>query len=328
MPGGLEGEDQMQAKNLQEESSKGKIRGSLTLHYLRAGGGLFIVFNVFILFLLAQVAASGVDYFVSFWTKVEEFRNLTSSSNDTTVVVDKTVPEWSTDLCINIYSGLIVALFAIALTRSMLFYKLAMWSSENLHNTMFDRVISTTMRFFDTNPSGRILNRFSKDVGNVDELLPKAVLDAGQILLNVAGALVLIALVNPYFIIAVALISIFFLFLRNIFLRSAKNIKRLEGISTTSFKRSSLVRSNVISLLVRSPVFTHLNATFQGLTTIRAYGAQTILRKEFDKHLDYHTSAWFMFIAASAAFGFYLDVLCFIFTAFVTFSFLLFGEGG
>lgn len=78
---------------------------------------------------------------------------------------------------------------------------------------------------------------------------------------------------------------------------------------------------------MRSPVFTHLNATLQGLTTIRAYGAQSILGKEFDKHQDYHTSAWFMYIAASSAFGFYLDVLCFMFTAFVTFSFLTFGEG-
>lgn len=40
------------------------------------------------------------------------------------------------------------------------------------------------MRFFDINPSGRILNRFSKDMGAVDEFLPKAVLDATQIILN------------------------------------------------------------------------------------------------------------------------------------------------
>lgn len=37
---------------------------------------------------------------------------------------------------------------------------------------MFNGIISTSMRFFDTNPSGRILNRFSKDMGATDEFLP------------------------------------------------------------------------------------------------------------------------------------------------------------
>lgn len=77
---------------------------------------------------------------------------------------------------------------------------------------------------------------------------------------------------------------------------------------------------------VRSPVFTHLNATLQGLTTIRSFHAEDILRLEFDKHQDCHTSAWFMYIAASSAFGFYLDILCFIFVAIITFSFLTFGN--
>lgn len=48
-----------------------------------------------------------------------------------------------------------------------------MRSSQKLHDKMFDGVISAPMRFFDTNPSGRILNRFSKDMGAIDELLPK-----------------------------------------------------------------------------------------------------------------------------------------------------------
>ncbi|RZB39027.1 multidrug resistance-associated protein [Asbolus verrucosus] len=298
-------EVEIKLKDLQEESSKGKVHGSLFFKYLLAGGNFIFVSVVLILYLVAQALASGVDFFVSFWVNIEEARNITNITNDDVII--NTTPEWSAELCLYIYGGLIISLFVIALSRSMLFYKLAMLSSQKLHDTLFHCVINAFMRFFDTNPSGRILNRFSKDIGAIDELLPKAVLDAGQIILNMAGALVLVTIVNPYFLIIVAIAGVFFMMLRVVFLRSSKNIKRLEG-------------------MMRSPVFTHLNATLQGLTTIRAFQAQDILRNEFDKHQDYHTSAWFMYIAASSAFGFYLDLLCFIFVALVTFSFLTFGE--
>lgn len=82
----------------------------------------------------------------------------------------------------------------------------------------------------------------------------------------------------------------------------------------------------LLIFLVRSPVFTHLNATINGLTTIRAFGAENILRDEFDKYQDGHTSAWFMFIAASSAFGLIMDMLCFGFITLVTFSFLIFAN--
>lgn len=45
------------------------------------------------------------------------------------------------------------------------------------------------------------------------------------------GSLVLVAIVNPYFLIMVGIMSILFMILRRIFLKSSKNIKRLEGIS-------------------------------------------------------------------------------------------------
>lgn len=170
---------------MQEASSKGKVHGSLGFRYLHAGGNICTVLTVTFLFLLAQTFASAVDYFVSFWTNIEESRNVTLPFiNDTDVQVDrlnKKDPEFTSELCIYIYTGLIVGLFFIALCRSVLFYKLAMWSSKSLHNSMFLNVINAPMRFFDTNPSGRILNRFSKDIGNIDELLPKTVLDAGQV---------------------------------------------------------------------------------------------------------------------------------------------------
>lgn len=76
----------------------------------------------------------------------------------------------------------------------------------------------------------------------------------------------------------------------------------------------------------RSPVFAHLNATLQGLTTIRSHGQEMILVEEFDKYQDVHSSAWFMFICTSRAFGYWLDCICVLFIAMVTLSFLVLEE--
>lgn len=175
-----EEEEEIKIKDMQEDSSKGKIHGSIFWKYLSAGGNICFVIIVLILYALSQVMASAVDYFVSFWINIEEFRNVTSIPTSEGVTATKTV-EWSTDFCLYIYGGGLALLFIIAFARSMLFYKLAMISSQKLHDTMFTSVLAAPMRFFDTNPSGRILNRFSKDIGAVDEVLPKVILDAGQV---------------------------------------------------------------------------------------------------------------------------------------------------
>ncbi|KAF2882882.1 hypothetical protein ILUMI_23292 [Ignelater luminosus] len=301
-------ESDIKIQDLQEESSKGKVKGPLFFKYLLAGGSYCCVGTVLMLYLYAQVAASTVDYFVSIWVKVEEDRisSLTENNYNITVTYD-TYKEVPTETFLYIYGGLILTLFVVAFSRSFSFYNLATSCSQNLHDVMFSGVICTTMRFFDTNPSGRILNRFSKDIGSIDELLPKAILDAGQMILLMVGSLILVAIVKVYFLIPVAITGAVFIFLRVVYLKTSKNIKRLEGIT-------------------RSPVFTHLNATLQGLTTIRAYGAQTILKAEFDKHQDLYSSAWYMYITTSSAFGFTLDILCLILTTVVTFSFLSFSE--
>lgn len=71
-------------------------------------------------------------------------------------------------------------------------------------------------------------------MGAVDEFLPKAFLDATQVLLNMCGAIVVTAAVNPMFLIPLVVMSIIFVFIRKVYLKTSKNIKRLEGICKSS----------------------------------------------------------------------------------------------
>lgn len=59
-----------------------------------------------------------------------------------------------------------------ALTRSFSFFQMCIMSSRNLHDRMFRAITRSYMSFFNANPSGRILNRFAKDIDTVDTMLP------------------------------------------------------------------------------------------------------------------------------------------------------------
>jgi ATP-binding cassette subfamily C (CFTR/MRP) protein 4 len=80
-------------------------------------------------------------------------------------------------------------------------------------------------------------------------------------------------------------------------------------------------------ILARSSVFTHISASIQGLSTIRALNAEKILIQEFDNHQDLHTSAFHLYISIFSTFGFWTDVMCVLYIGLVTFSFFLIKSG-
>lgn len=66
---------------------------------------------------------------------------------------------------------------------------------------------------------------------SVDENLPKVLLDSIQTNLNMCGAILLTAYVNPIVLIPLALLSVLFWFVRGVYLNTSKSLKRLESIS-------------------------------------------------------------------------------------------------
>lgn len=147
------------------------------------------------------------------------------------VVDNSTYDLLDRNISIYIYSGLIVGTIIITIIRSFAFFKVAMTASKTLHSKMFSALLEAPMRFFDINPSGRVLNRFSRDMGVIDEVLPRMLLEAIQILLVMCGILVSVAYANYYMIIVMVVLGFAFIYLRNLYVATARDVKHLEGIS-------------------------------------------------------------------------------------------------
>jgi len=79
--------------------------------------------------------------------------------------------------------------------------------------------------------SGRILNRFSKDIGTIDELLPKIILEALQMTSVVLAIFIMVAILNRWMIIPIIIQIILFYLWTKFYLKTAQSIKRLEGVS-------------------------------------------------------------------------------------------------
>lgn len=138
---------------------------------------------------------------------------------------------WPTSTYAYIYGGIMASLFFVALSRSMTFFNFCGSASQNLHDSMFRGLISTKMHFFETNASGRIINRFAKDMGSTDEALPKSCFDSTQLNLCCIGAICVTIFSNIKFSLVILVMFMIFLLARKIYLRCSTNIKRFEGTS-------------------------------------------------------------------------------------------------
>ncbi|KAM3862000.1 ATP-binding cassette sub-family C member 4-like [Diretmus argenteus] len=281
---------------MEEESrSEGSIGLRLYVKYFRAGANFLVLLALVLLNIVAHIAYILQDWWLACWASEQERSNVTEHLNGSSP------QQLDLDLYLGVYAGLTVASVVFAFLRSLVFFNVLVNSAQTLHNSMFNAILRTPVRFFDINPIGRILNRFSKDIGYLDSLLPWTFVDFIQVLLQVLGVIAVAAAVIPWILIPVVPLIIAFLFLRCYFLQTSRDIKRLE--STT-----------------RSPVFSHLSSSLQGLWTIRAFKVQERFQEMFDAYQDLHTETWFLFLTTSRWFAVRLDGICSLFVAFTAFG--------
>ncbi|XP_033217281.1 probable multidrug resistance-associated protein lethal(2)03659 isoform X2 [Belonocnema kinseyi] len=289
-PNNLSDED---PKEISEARSFGSISGMVYLSYFKAVGSICLVLLVIFLSLLFQLAATGTDKFLAIWVNEEE---ISATINDQNQFPDR---YWY----VYVYCGLTAATVIIVYCQVFMFYEMCMRSSKNLHSKMFKNIIRATMSFFHANSPGRIINRFSKDIGAIDRNLPMSMLDITQIGLSLVAVITITITVNPWFAIPTIITGAVCYFLRDVYISTSRSVKRLDGIT-------------------RSPVFNYVSSTAQGLTTIRAFNSEHLVKKEFDDRQDVHSTAYFIFLSASRTFGAYIELIYTMYINIVIFLFL------
>ncbi|XP_024299664.1 ATP-binding cassette sub-family C member 4 [Oncorhynchus tshawytscha] len=301
-----DGTEQLPAEPVQtvveESRSEGTIGVGLYVKYLKAGANILVLIGVVLLQFLAQAAYILQDWWLAYWAGEQEKLNVNG-----TVTVQNGVnvtEELSLDFYLGIYAGLTGATLIFGFARSLLMFNVLVKAAQSLHNRMFNSILRTPVRFFDINPIGRVLNRFSKDIGQLDAALPWTFVDFIQIFLQIIGVIAVAASVIPWILIPLVPLVIVFLFLRRYFLQTSRDVKRLE--STT-----------------RSPVFSHLSSSLQGLWTIRAFRAEERFQNTFDTYQDLHSESWFLFLVTSRWFAVRLDGMCAVFVTITAFGCLL-----
>ena len=160
------------------------------------------------------------------------------------------------------YSSLVIGSFTFAFIRAYGFLLASLRCSERLHDEMVAAVLKAPVLFFDSNPVGRILNRFSKDVGCLDELLPDTFLLSVQVFLLLLSSVLVPIVTNPWVLFVVCPLAVVVFYISSYYLKTSRQLKRLESIC-------------------RSPVYSHISETLDGLETIRTGRRQKDFQEQF-----------------------------------------------
>ena len=166
-----------------------------------------------------------------------------------------------------IYAGLGIALTITFFTSGITIGFLTYSASRALHRMAITSVMRAPMSYFETTPIGRIMNRFSKDIDTIDNTVSDTMRMFLMTFASIVGAFVLIGIIIPYFLVAVAALIFVYYVVALYYRSSARELKRLDA-------------------LLRSSVYAHFSESLTGLATIRAYGETGRFRKESEDRVN------------------------------------------
>ncbi|KAG8066019.1 hypothetical protein GUJ93_ZPchr0004g40126 [Zizania palustris] len=257
-----------------EEREKGGIGKKVYWAYLRAvhGGALVpVTIAAQSFFQIFQVAS---NYWMA-WASPP------TSATKTTVGLG---------LLFSVYITLSIGSALCVFARSTLVSLIGLLTSEKFFKNMLHCIMRAPMSFFDSTPTGRILNRVSNDQSVLDlEIANKlgwCVFSVIQILGTIG---VMSQVAWPVFAIFVPVTVVCFMYQRY-YIPTARELARLSQIQ-------------------RAPILHHFAESLSGASSIRAYGQKDRFRKSNLGLVDNHSRPWFHNISSMEWLSFRLNML-------------------
>ncbi|KAF8598170.1 ABC transporter [Ceratobasidium sp. AG-I] len=263
---GVQGKALMQV----EERNTGAISGSAYADYLKSANGNILIPLLLLSILLTQGATVMSAYWLVYWQEMKW--------------------DYPQGFYMGIYAGLGAAQAITIFTMGALFALMSFYASVSLHRSAMKRLMHAPMSFFDTTPLGRIMNRLTKDIDTIDNTLGDALRMLAGTMSQILGAIILIAILLPWFLIPVVSILFIYYWAALFYRSSARELKRLDAI-------------------LRSSLYGHFSESLSGLATIRAYDEVGRFREENRKRMDIENRAYWLTVTNQRWLGIRLDFL-------------------
>ncbi|XP_011149879.1 ATP-binding cassette sub-family C member Sur [Harpegnathos saltator] len=285
-------EDVHEQNAIESDDKSGLVTGTIWMEYFRAGG--WLSGNAYIVTALAcQVLRVCMDLWLSRWTE----QNTSSTTNERQDMVS--------------YFKVYIIISLSSILASLLYNVASQWTDakakRKLHREAVSGLLGAPISFFDCNPAGKILNRFSADVGVIDKKLATSLKRLTFFVLLCGSSMILNVAISLWFFFAAFLTGCAYYMLQKFYRQSARQLQRLDGST-------------------RGPVATHFSETLSGLPTLRAFKQEDRFMEEAMKRIDANTNAFLILNTSDRWLGIALDYLGAIIVVTAIFAALLSAE--
>jgi ABC-type multidrug transport system fused ATPase/permease subunit len=196
---------------------------------------------------------------------------------------------------LTIYIALNLALVAGIFALNLAAYFVGYGGACHIHNHALASVLRAQTTFFDSNPMGRILNRFSGDCGFIDVGLVVVVVGLSVSIGTLISALVLITFASPYLILLVSLVFLQYFWIYRAYIPTNRCFQRICSVS-------------------KSPLDTVLTTTLGGISCIRAFKEESSFVSNHRAKLDTYMANRYSSDSIDLWFSFRIQLASFLIT--------------